>query len=105
MSVWAAQGGNNPLKYGFILDRVYQRGYLNFDNEEHCKSPRVPLYGGADTQHRSTQRELTGEITNNSRVQPPQQPAASPPGSRCSYNLFWDPKRSLLRGLAAQIGL
>lgn len=50
----ALQMGNNLVKYGFILDRLYQQSYLNFDNEEQHKSLKCPCTT-VDTQHNSTQ--------------------------------------------------
>lgn len=54
MRARALQGGDYLLKYGFILERLYQQSYLNFDNEEHCKSPKC-IYTTAYTQNNREQ--------------------------------------------------
>lgn len=38
--------GGNLLKYGFILNALYQQSNLNFDNEEHRKPPPSALVRG-----------------------------------------------------------
>lgn len=55
MNFGALQGSDYLLKYGFILERLYQQSYLNVYNEEHCKSPKCPRTAEY-TQHNSTQQ-------------------------------------------------
>lgn len=127
------EGREDLLKYGCVLNALYQQSNLKFDNEEHSReNPRVPSYV-MYTRRNSAQRPANRHV-----IAPPRLPTSSaPPPKRdsCSsgappthahtparpsttpanglallhlqgpHDLFWDPTNKVKppHGLAARL--
>lgn len=83
MNFGALQGSDYLLKYGFILERLYQQSYLNVYNEEHCKSPKCPPYSRVYTAQQyaagGNHCVITQTTVHTEAPEPPATPRAAQP--------------------------